>query len=136
LIAGVPGFTAEKAAWINAIHQLEDGETDKADMFFRQIIETKPNYGEAYFGRFECAVTVAEYYRRLNSSMARCLLDYVQALDEALSKFGKRALQYAPDEETKQVYQARIDEVENKIRETIEAQQQPKKRGFFDRLFG
>ena len=135
LIAGVPGFTAEKAAWINAIHQLEDGETDKADKFFQQIIETKPDYGEAYFGRLECAVAVAEYYKRLNRNMHRCIPDYVQAIEEAITKFGKRAIQYAPDEDSKYTYQARIDELTRNIQEAIDSLQ-PKKKGFFSRLLG
>ena len=135
LISGVPGFSAEKAAWINAIHQLEDGELDKADKYFKQIIETKPNYGEAYFGRFECAVAVAEYYRRKNQSMARCLSDYVQAIEEAMNKYAKRALEYAADEETRQVYQARINEVNQRVKDFIEASNN-KKKGFFGRLFG
>ena len=136
LIAGVPGFTAEKAAWINAIHQMEDGETDRADKFFKQIIETRPDYGEAYFGRFECAIAVAEYYKSLNRNMARCLPDYVEALQEALNKYAKRALQYAPDEDTKQTYQQRVDEVIKIVKDIIEPPTPPQKRGFWDRLFG
>lgn len=130
VIAGVPGFNAEKAAWINAMHQLEDGDIDRADKYFAQILATKPNYGEAYLGRFECAVAVALYYRHLNAQMARCVSDYMQAIDEAVTKYGKRAIQYAADEETRQSYQARIDEVLGEMQAWIE-QQRPKKRGFF-----
>lgn len=124
LISGVPGFSAEKAAWINAINALEDGEIDKSDKYFAKIIETKPDYGEAYFGRFECAVATAEYYKGLNSKMACCWPDYVDAINEALNRFAKRAVQYAADEETKQTYEKRIAEVREKL-----TPPEPKRRG-------
>ena len=136
LIAGITGFTADKAAWINAIHQMEDGDVDGADKFFKRIIETRPDYGEAYFGRFECAISVAEYYKGLNSNMSRCLSDYVDALQDALKKYANRALQYAPDEETKQIYQERISEIHRRINNAIESASSQKKRGFFGRLLG
>lgn len=135
LIAGVPGFSAEKAAWINAVNALEDGSFDKADAYFKKIIDTKPDYGEAYFGRFECAIATAEYYRHLNSHMHRCLSDYISAVDNAVTQFGRRAIQYAADDSTKQEYEARINEVTCKMDELIEAAT-AKKKGFFSRFFG
>lgn len=135
LIAGVPGFSAEKAAWINAVHALEDGDFDKADSFFKKIIETKPDYGEAYFGRFECAIATAEYYKRLNSQMQRCLSDYSEAVNDAVTRFGNRAVQYAADETTKHDYEVRINEVLATLKSHIEAATSRKK-GLFGRLFG
>ena len=130
LIAGVPGFSAEKAAWMLAVQALEDGEPDKADKYFQKVIESKPDYGEAYFGRFECAISTAEYYKILNRNMARCWQDYIDAVNEAIAKFGNRAIQYASDEQTKKEYEDRIAEVRATLTPPT------KRKGFFGKMFG
>ena len=134
LISGAPGIKQEIAAWISANHQLEDGDADKAAKYFQKVIDLNPEFGEAYFGRFECALFSAEYYLRLNRGMARCIPDYVESIEEAVLKFGKRAVQYAPDEETASAYAARIRDVETRKNEICNSQK--KRKGLFGSLFG
>ncbi len=134
LIAGVPGLRQELAAWITANHQLEDGDTDKAAQYFQKVIDLNPEFGEAYFALFECEVAAAEYYRKLNSFMARCIPEYIDSLYNAINKHGKRAIQYAPDTETQSKYQTRVDEI---VRTLQNVQNAPtKKKGFLSRFLG
>jgi len=134
IISGAPGIKQELAAWISANHQLEDGDTDKADKYFKQVLDINPEFGEAYFARFECAVQSAEYYLQLNSFMERCTSEYVDSIEEAIRKYGNRAVEYAPDSETKAEYESRLREVQQRVETVVNSRS--KKRGLFSRLFG
>ena len=65
--------------------------------------------------------------------MQRCIPDYLNALREAITRYGKRAVEYAPDEDTKDTYEKRIKEMEEEI---YNIENPPKKPGFFKKLFG
>ncbi len=134
LISGAPGIKQEIAAWILANQQLEDGNADKAAKYFQKVIELNPEFGEAYYGCFECAIYSAEYYLSLNHFMARCKADYVDSINEAITKYGKRAVQYAPDEDAASIYNARIQEIETRKDEVSGLNK--KRSGFFGRFFG
>lgn len=133
LISGAPGIRQEIVAWIQANDQLEMGDMDSADRYFSRVIDINPEFGEAYFGRFECKVYAAEYYLRLNRGMARCIPDYVQSINDAICRYGNLAVRYAPDEETARAYQKRIQEVEDRKQRLCPPQ---RRRGLLGRLFG
>lgn len=136
LISGAPGIKQEIAAWITANQHLENGDMDKAAQYFQKVVEINPEFGEAHFGLFECAVQTAKYYRQLNKAMRRCIPDYVNSLTEAINTFGKRAIEYAPDETTGQKYQTRVNEILDEINEIINPPRPEKKKGVLGRLFG
>ena len=117
----VDGIATVRTHLIRADQLLEDGEMDKAAKEFKDVINLKPDCAEAHFGLFRCEVASANYYLRLNYSLARAVSDYINDINLAKEKHGKRALQYATDDQKKEYEEyinAAVSEAYSKADET------------------
>lgn len=121
----VSGIATTKASLTRAYQLLEDDNYDGAMKTFRHILETEPTNAEAYFGMFKCSVIVARYYKRLNEGQARTTPQYYSDLNDAVQKYGRRAVQYAPDSD-KSAYESDVNSVANEVQAYIRSQEEAK----------
>lgn len=98
----VDGIATVRTHLVRADQLLEDGEMDKAAKEFKDVINLKPDCAEAHFGLFRCEVASANYYLRLNYSLERAVSDFINDINLAKDKYGKRALQCASADQKKE----------------------------------
>ena len=98
----VDGIATVRTHLVRADQLLEDGEMDKAAKEFKDVINLKPDCAEAHVGLFRCEVASANSYLRLNYSLERAVSDFINDINLAKDKYGKRALQYASADQKKE----------------------------------
>ena len=108
-LANVDGIQTSDAAIERAYQKLEDRDPDGAMADFRHVIDLKPACAEAHYGCMICALYAADYYRHLNQGMQRNLFDYIDSIRNAVSTYGKRAVQYASSEEERGRYRRKTE---------------------------
>lgn len=128
----VSGIATTKSSLIRAQNSIEDGDYDEAMKILKHVIDTEPTNPDAYYEMFLCSLDVAEYYKRQHEGQERTLPQYIDDLHDALQKYGRRAVQYARDENEKAKFQQGISDLENKISSCEQAlQERSKKRGCY-----
>nr|WP_296156565.1 tetratricopeptide repeat protein [uncultured Blautia sp.] len=124
----VDGIATTKSSMIHAFNQLEDGDFDGAMKAFKHVIETDPTNAEAYYGMFRCSLVIADYYKTKNSGMQRAIPQYYEDLSEAVTKYGRRAVQYA-DEPEKTQYSSEVNHIVDDIQSYADNQQNNSSKG-------
>ncbi|MBR6581421.1 MAG: hypothetical protein IKK66_09005 [Ruminococcus sp.] len=95
----IDGLPTVKTYLINANQAIEDGNFDKAVMFFNKIIEIKPNCHEAYWGLYCCQNAFDSYYGYKDKYGNSGNLTKASIMLDALNKYAYRAIEYAPKEQ-------------------------------------
>lgn len=103
----IDGLPTAKSLLITAQFAIEDNNLEKAVQLFKEVIAIKPNCHEAWWGLYLCHDAYDRYYDYKDKYGNDGIEVKKRMMSETLNKYAFRAIDYAPEKESK-VYLAQI----------------------------
>jgi tetratricopeptide (TPR) repeat protein len=113
----IDDIAVTKNTLIRARQMFDNNDLDGAIKTFKKALEAAPMHYEAWWGIFECEVTVAEYYLKLHGRTRDSVIQYLASLKSAISDYAYYAVKYAP-ENVKPEYELKVKNVGERISST------------------
>ncbi len=107
----IDGLPTVKSLLTTASFCVNDGNFEKAVTHYKEIITIKPNCHEAWWGLYVCNSYFDAYYQYKDKYGNSGPMTKAYIMQETLSKYALRAIEYAP-KDVAEIYQRQIaDEV-------------------------
>ena len=130
----IDGLPTVKNLLENAKLCIEDNDFEKAEKLFNEIIRTKANCHEAWWGLFVCQTAYDEYYGYEDKYGNRGPLIKASMLMSAIERYANRAIEYAPPQNRAEYEQAIKGDID--FIKRAQSGEFDSKPSFWKRIFG
>ena len=102
----IDGLPTVKSLLMNAEMLIDDGNLERAETTYKEVLKIKPNCHEAWWGLFVCNDAFNRYYGYQDKYGNSGPLTKASLMQEAINKYANRAIQFAPPAQAESYRQA------------------------------
>ncbi len=134
-IITIDGLPTVKSLLSNADIEIQDKNYENAIKLYKEVLKTKPNCHEAWWGLYLCNKAFDEYYNYQDKYGNSGPLTKATIMQNTINKYAIRAIESAPPEQA-DIYKKNIEPQLNYINEVLNGTNSKEKQSLFGKIKG